>query len=304
MSVQVRRRREAASFLSTYVGAQGELLVDTTNNRLQVHDGATPGGWPAARLADVIGRTAVVDASYTALSSDRTVAFTALTAARAVTLPPAAAFPTGTALTIVDESGACSGTRPITVTRAGTDTINGLSSAALVTPYGFLALQSNGTARWTVVDQALVPNRKTFTDVAMDNGTTAYSSNFTRLPLSIVNQDTGGNWSAANYWYTCPRAGVYQIAASMRVGPSGTTSSYASAQFGIGVYTSEADGAWFLWHFTPPSGASASRVTYPYARLSYQNAGDQLRMFTYSDYSGGVVVYRAGLQICLVSDAV
>ena len=43
MSVQVRRRREAAAFLSSYVGAQGELIVDTTNNRVQVHDGATPG---------------------------------------------------------------------------------------------------------------------------------------------------------------------------------------------------------------------------------------------------------------------
>ena len=43
MSVQVRRRREAAPFLATYVGAQGELLVDVTNNRVQVHDGATPG---------------------------------------------------------------------------------------------------------------------------------------------------------------------------------------------------------------------------------------------------------------------
>jgi hypothetical protein len=45
MSVQVKRRRESASYLSTFVGAQAELLVDTTNNRLQVHDGATQGGW-------------------------------------------------------------------------------------------------------------------------------------------------------------------------------------------------------------------------------------------------------------------
>ena len=61
MSVQVRRRREAASFLSTYVGAQGELLVDTTNNRVQVHDGVMPGGWPAAKLADLIGRNAAIN---------------------------------------------------------------------------------------------------------------------------------------------------------------------------------------------------------------------------------------------------
>ena len=55
MSVQVRRRREAAAFLQSFVGAQGELLVDTTNNRVQVHDGATPGGWPAAAVRDMAG---------------------------------------------------------------------------------------------------------------------------------------------------------------------------------------------------------------------------------------------------------
>ena len=57
MSVQVKRRREAASFLSTYIGAAGELLVDTTNNRVQVHDGVTPGGFPAAKLSEVLAVT-------------------------------------------------------------------------------------------------------------------------------------------------------------------------------------------------------------------------------------------------------
>ena len=58
MSIQVRRRREAASFLANFTGAQGELIVDTTNNRVQVHDGATPGGWPAAKLAEALTNAA------------------------------------------------------------------------------------------------------------------------------------------------------------------------------------------------------------------------------------------------------
>lgn len=53
MSIQVKRRRESAAFLSTYVGAPGELIVDTTNNRVQVHDGVTPGGFPAAKLSEI-----------------------------------------------------------------------------------------------------------------------------------------------------------------------------------------------------------------------------------------------------------
>jgi hypothetical protein len=48
MSIQVKRRREAASFLATFTGGVGELIVDTTNHRIQVHDGAQPGGWAPA----------------------------------------------------------------------------------------------------------------------------------------------------------------------------------------------------------------------------------------------------------------
>ena len=64
MRVQVKRRRESAGFLAGFVGAQGELLVDTTNNRVQVHDGATPGGFPAARLADLVGRNLVINGNF------------------------------------------------------------------------------------------------------------------------------------------------------------------------------------------------------------------------------------------------
>ena len=72
--------------------------MDTTNNRLVVNDGATVGGWPAAKLSEVITntRTAVSDAAYTVLTTDRMVAYTALTAARVVSLPAASAYPTGT----------------------------------------------------------------------------------------------------------------------------------------------------------------------------------------------------------------
>jgi hypothetical protein len=52
MSVQVKRRRDTAANVAAYAGAQGELIVDTTNNRVTVHDGVTPGGWAAAKLSD------------------------------------------------------------------------------------------------------------------------------------------------------------------------------------------------------------------------------------------------------------
>jgi len=102
--------------------------------------------------AAIIGRAQVSDAAYAVLASDRTVAVTALTAARVLTLPAASAYPAGAALTIVDESGACSATSTVTVAAAGTDTINGAASAILSAPYSYLALESNTANKWTVID--------------------------------------------------------------------------------------------------------------------------------------------------------
>ena len=107
--------------------------------------------------AALITRMQVADAAYVVQPSDRTVAVTALTAGRVITLPAASAYPQGTTLTIVDESGACSATTTLTLVRAGGDTVNGSASAVIASPYGYLALQSNGSNKWTVVDQAIAP---------------------------------------------------------------------------------------------------------------------------------------------------
>lgn len=53
MSVQVQLRRDTAANISGVAGAQGEVWVDTTNNRLVVNDGSTAGGFAAAKLSEV-----------------------------------------------------------------------------------------------------------------------------------------------------------------------------------------------------------------------------------------------------------
>lgn len=54
MSVQLKLRRNLASSLASFVGAQGEVVVDTTNNRIVVQDGSTAGGFAAAKLSEVM----------------------------------------------------------------------------------------------------------------------------------------------------------------------------------------------------------------------------------------------------------
>jgi hypothetical protein len=156
MSIRLQHMREAWSYLSTFVGKLGEIVVDTTNNRMIVHDGTTEGGWAAAKLSEVVTNTraAVADTDYAVLATDRLVAYTAITEPRSVTLPAAASFPIGTCLMVVDESGSCSAIDKITLRCAGSDVLCGAATVAIASAYGYLAIESNGSNKWTILDQA------------------------------------------------------------------------------------------------------------------------------------------------------
>ena len=54
MSEQLQLRRNTATSIASFTGAQGEVVIDTTNNRIVVQDASTPGGWPAAKLSEVV----------------------------------------------------------------------------------------------------------------------------------------------------------------------------------------------------------------------------------------------------------
>jgi Major tropism determinant N-terminal domain len=54
LSVQVQLRRDTAANISAFTPAQGEGIVDLTNNRLTIGDGSTSGGHPMARLSEVV----------------------------------------------------------------------------------------------------------------------------------------------------------------------------------------------------------------------------------------------------------
>ncbi|WP_205511905.1 hypothetical protein [Longitalea arenae] len=95
-------------------------------------------GWNLTQL----NRTAVNDAGYSVLSSDYLIAYTALTAARTVTLPSASGM-TNKVLIIKDESGAAA-TYNITVNVSAGGTIDGAASKVISTNYGLIELYSNG----------------------------------------------------------------------------------------------------------------------------------------------------------------
>lgn len=133
-----------------YSPSNGFLVWVNSKSAHYVWNGSA---WLALASVMGAGRTQVADANYAALATDRTIAFISLTAARTVTLPSVASFAAGAVLLIIDESGGCSATNTITVNRSGTDTIDGAASAVLAAPYGFVALESNTTNKWTIVGQ-------------------------------------------------------------------------------------------------------------------------------------------------------
>ncbi|MEX1084179.1 MAG: hypothetical protein WEC82_07655, partial [Xanthobacteraceae bacterium] len=54
MAKAIQRRRGTSAEHSSFTGLAGELTIDTTNKRVVLHDGATAGGIPAAKLSEAI----------------------------------------------------------------------------------------------------------------------------------------------------------------------------------------------------------------------------------------------------------
>lgn len=94
-----------------------------------------------------IGRSAQAG-NYTILATDPIyIAVTSTAAPRTITLPAASGVPAGRTFTIKDESGGAA-TNNITVTRAGSDTIDGATTKVINTNYGVTTVYSDGTSKW------------------------------------------------------------------------------------------------------------------------------------------------------------
>lgn len=60
MAQQVQLRRGTTTEISTFVGVEGEVVVDTTKDVLVVMDGVTAGGFPVAARANVDGTISLI----------------------------------------------------------------------------------------------------------------------------------------------------------------------------------------------------------------------------------------------------
>jgi hypothetical protein len=115
--------------------------------------------------------------------------------------------------------------------------------------------------------------------VRLFGGQTIIANNFTTILHNTIDSDIGNNFNLATGLYTVPSNGLYQITGSLRTADQ----TPAGIQFGLGVHTANADGDWFFWHSVQNTQNIQRRTTYPYIWTSFYGAGQQLRLFTYSD---------------------
>lgn len=132
-----------ATATDTIVGAVGYGAAQSLTTAQQTQARANLG----------FSRVAGPDSAYSIPATATFVAIAAITAARTYTMPLAAAYPTNMTLLVFDENGSVSATNTVTTTVAGSDTINGAASAIISTSRGYLAFQSDGASKWTIVDQ-------------------------------------------------------------------------------------------------------------------------------------------------------
>lgn len=142
------------AFPAASVSVFGASLIDDTDAAAAR---ATLELGSSARMSD--DRTAYGNANETIAATARVVALTAaLTAPRTWTLPLANAAGAPPYILIVDEAGGISGTNTLTLARAGSDTINGLTSLVLNTARSFVILARNGATGWTVLQASGAAN--------------------------------------------------------------------------------------------------------------------------------------------------
>lgn len=131
----------------------------------------------------------------------------------------------------------------------------------------------------------------TFVSMTLGAPASVSQNSFLTVPLVGKTSDVSSLWDSANYQYVVPATGTYLILARFRI-----PDNWGGFTLGMGVHTSNDDGAWFQWQ----GKGETSRYTENYQRLDPFNAGERLRLFVYQDTASQMTINGAALQIIRV----
>lgn len=118
-ATQVQLRRGTSTQVAAFTGAPGEVVVDTTNNRAVVHDGATAGGFALARRAE---KQRAIHSADLPVTADDVILNVNVTSPLTITVPAASSRVGSITFKIVIGSAA------VTLVPTGADTFDGSTS--------------------------------------------------------------------------------------------------------------------------------------------------------------------------------
>jgi hypothetical protein len=176
-AIQLKRGNTAGTAPASL--ADGEVAVQQTDGVLFWRTTAA-----AVQRLLLPKRKPIADAAYTVAVTDTYVGVSSLTAARTITLPAASGYPVGHVLTVTDEAGACSSSLTVTITAAGSDTINGVASLVLAVPRFSVRLTSDGTSKWTAAGRGVAVVGDASAATVLGTG-----------PLQSVSAAIAGRWA-------------------------------------------------------------------------------------------------------------
>jgi hypothetical protein len=150
-----------------------------------------------------------------------------------------------------------------------------------------------------VADARYAPSAKAHF-MSVTNGTgagtiqTLSNAVFTTMDIAgTVAVDTDGALNTTTDIYTVPATGTYYCQALVRVADSFAVNS----NLGIGIHTSNIDGAWLQWNKIMPLNTGGGRLSCDYTRIAPFNGGDQLRLYCFQDSGGNMNITALSVQI-------
>lgn len=222
---------------TTQPNLQGMLLSQCIQNAIIVGGGTGSGPVCYGVVTGTDGNLNIASTTNVELTPS------SLSAARTWTLPSASSYGKGNALFVADPAGAINGTDTITLSHAGSDTINGNTTFVVNTQYAVTELISDGVSKWVV---PVASGTGTVTQVNTAGGLTGgpiTSSGTILTPGGLINKFHNGPFdvwqrgiSALSTSTSITSASAY-TADGWQVQPSGATVTCAQATGNTGNNT-------------------------------------------------------------------
>lgn len=214
MATQVQIRGAAAGTQNARTLAARELDVDTTNNRIAVHNGSRAGGWHAPNFSDVQNQafTYIGATGTNAITATYSPAPSAYVAGQSFKFRAAA---TNTGAVTININGL--GAKSILKRDKSSGTLIALVAGDLING-GVYTIDYDGTQFQLLADASAVSGGASFKARYTSGLMAALNNTYAKIPFETEDYDIGASFdNATNYRYQTLNTGYYQFTANVKI---------------------------------------------------------------------------------------